>query len=200
MLAEKCADMLLGREALAQEERTLSSTRRELLGAERTLRLFVGPLPEQQAGGELIFLIDNQGAAEGLEMGSPTPALQTIIERCRDHCDRWGVELAPAWARRSTPEVAICDFQGKRRDDQAWQLAPSLFRIIDHEAGFGGRMGHEVDMFADDLTEFDESREIVQSLIEEYRSGPGSGVGTGVGVELGLRGAGEGALNLKPQT
>ena len=139
----------LGREALAQEERTLSSTRRELLGAERALRLFVGPLPAQQAGGELIFLIDNQGAAEGLEMGSPTPALQTIIERCRDHCDRWGVELAPAWARRSTPEVAICDFQGKRRDDQAWQLAPSLFRIIDHEAGFGGRMGHEVDMFAD---------------------------------------------------
>ena len=28
----------------------------------------------------------------------------------------------------------------------------------------------KVDMFADDLTEFDESREIVQSLIEEYRA------------------------------
>ena len=28
----------------------------------------------------------------------------------------------------------------------------------------------KVDMFADDLTEFDESREIVQSLVEEYRA------------------------------
>ena len=28
----------------------------------------------------------------------------------------------------------------------------------------------KVEMFADDLTEFDESREIVQSLIEEYKA------------------------------
>ena len=28
----------------------------------------------------------------------------------------------------------------------------------------------KIDMFADDLSEFDESREIVQSLIEEYRA------------------------------
>ena len=28
-------------------------------------------------------------------------------------------------------------------------VAPSLFRVIDREAGFGGHMGHEVDMFAD---------------------------------------------------
>ena len=139
----------LGREALTPEERKRSSTRRELLGAERALRLFVGPLPDQQAGGELIFLIDNQGAAEGLEMGSPTMEHQTIIERCRDHCDKWGVELKPAWARRNTPEVAICDFQGKRRDDQAWQLAPALFGLINDDVRFGGVMGHQVDMFAD---------------------------------------------------
>ena len=32
----------------------------------------------------------------------------------------------------------------------------------------------QVDMFADDLSEFDESREIVQDLIEEYRASEGA--------------------------
>lgn len=32
----------------------------------------------------------------------------------------------------------------------------------------------KVDMFADDLSEFDESREIVQDLIEEYRASEGA--------------------------
>ena len=34
----------------------------------------------------------------------------------------------------------------------------------------GAYLLRKVDMFADDLTEFDESREIVQSLVEEYRA------------------------------
>ena len=139
----------LGREALSKAERVENSTKRELLGCERALRLFVGPLPDQQAGGELIFLIDNQGAAQDLEVGSSKGELQTVVERIHDHCDLFGVMLTPAWARRNTPEVAACDYQGKRRDDQAWQLAPALFEAINSDARFGGIAGHEVDMFAD---------------------------------------------------
>ena len=139
----------LGREALSKAERVENSTKRELLGCERALRLFVGPLPDQQAGGELIFLIDNQGAAQDLDVGSSKGELQTVVERIHDHCDLFGVGLTPAWARRNTPEVAACDYQGKRRDDQAWQLAPALFEAINSDARFGGIAGHEVDMFAD---------------------------------------------------
>ena len=111
-----------------QAERVQNSTRRELLGCERALRLFVGPLPDQQAGGELIFLIDNQGAAEGLEMGSPTMASSRPSSSAAATTATRG-----AWSSRRRGRGATrrrspsCDFQGKRRDDQAWQLAPALF-------------------------------------------------------------------------
>ena len=44
----------------------------------------------------------------------------------------------------------MCDFIGKRDDDQAWQLNPDIFAAIDADMAFGGLGGHSVDMFADE--------------------------------------------------
>ena len=139
---------VLGRERLEMGEDAYSSTRRELLGCLRTLLAQVGPGAAQLQGCELLFLIDNQGAALGLDMGSKQPELHTIIMRCHQHCARHQVSLVPAWAQRDTPEVAWCDMQSKRRDDQDWQLDPAIFRALDADARFGGAAGHSVDMFA----------------------------------------------------
>ena len=144
--------MTLGREELEAGERELSSTRRELLGAERALLMRVGPAATQLRDCEVIFLIDNQGAAGALELGSRRPAHQAIVMRIHRHCAGFGVTLTPAWSRRDTGEIAICDYQGKRRDDAAWQLHPRLFAVLDADPRFGradGAAGHSVDMFAD---------------------------------------------------
>lgn len=136
----------LGRERLEGTEGRLSSTYRELIGVDRAVAAYVaaGKLPP----GECLLLQDNQGAASALEIGSRLMPIHLLVMRIHRRFAEAGASLSAAWARRSRDWVAVCDFQGKRDDDQDWQLNPRIFAALDADARFGGATGHSVDMFA----------------------------------------------------
>ena len=138
---------LLARERLGGAVGHLSSTWRELTGFELVCRTFVGA--GLVVNSTVIALLDNQSAALAIEFGSKKKPLHDIVVRIWSFLGRHGIDVDAAWMRRNRAGVKVCDFVGKRDDDQAWQLDPGIFAEIDADLAFGGQHGHTVDMFSD---------------------------------------------------
>ena len=136
--------LLLGQELLEAGEGEASSTFRELVGAERALIMM-----EKDVGHEdVVLIIDNQGAAGILMIGSRVAELQRVAARIFMWAVRRGCRIFPRWRRRDTDEVVLCDWLSKLIDVTAWGVDPALFAALDADPRFGGAEGHQVDLFA----------------------------------------------------
>ena len=118
---------VLVRQAFTTEERTTSSTHRELLALQFTYR---HPIIEKLRGHSIVHLTDNQAVSEICAKGSKKPHLQKIALDIYKNCKDYKVTLEVLWRPRSHPLLVFADQGSKSFDQSSYSLDFQSFGIL----------------------------------------------------------------------
>ena len=122
----------------SEDERLLSSTRRELMAVTRVLMSLKGRL----ANKHVKWFSDNQNVIRIVQRGSMKPALLDIALSIFEFCLMSNIRLDINWIPRAENQQA--DFLSKIVDFDDWGVSNEIFHYLDSLWG-----PHEIDFFAD---------------------------------------------------
>ena len=106
---------VLGKRALSAEERTTSSTFREILALKE---VYLGKEASRFSGLCVRHLTDNRGVAAAMEFGSPKEHIQEVVLDIFNQCRRLNIRLLVEWRSREDPAIQYAD-QGSRWFDES---------------------------------------------------------------------------------
>ena len=120
-----------------QEERAFSSTHRELIAIEYSLKAF-GPI---LCNSKVKWFTDSQSSVRIVEVGSMQFSLHTLAITIFEFCIRNNIELSVQWIPRSLNQKA--DSVSKFMDIDDWQITSEFFAFLEQCWG-----PHTIDCFA----------------------------------------------------
>ena len=93
---------VLGKRALTAEERTTSSTFREILALKE---VYLGKNASRFSGLCVRHLTDNRGVAAAMEFGSPKEHIQEVVLDIFNQCRQLNIRLIVVWRSREDPAI-----------------------------------------------------------------------------------------------
>ena len=117
--------------ALTEEERSASSTYRELRAIEEGLKA----QGERLRGMTVRWGCDNWAAGKIVKWGSMKPDCHEVAVKIEEFCRRFQVRLETFWLSRDSREIEFCDSWSKEVDTGDYWIEASDFRRIEQKYG-----------------------------------------------------------------